>query len=106
MLPLFVTVPGAPVVKIPAPTDPPPPIGPDAAMGPLFEMVPPPRTAIPVLPVINPLELTFPAPVNDTPLPLDEVSVPLLITVHLVPDAPSMASLPEAVEVTVPVLVM
>jgi hypothetical protein len=48
----------------------------------------------------------MPAPARETPYPVDELSVPLLLTVQTDPDAPSMASAPPAVEMTAPVLVI
>jgi hypothetical protein len=83
--------------------DPPDPRLPDVPIDPVFATLPPPLITTASLALMTPLVVTVPAAANDTPMPVDDLSVPLLVTLQMVPDAPSMSS---AVEVIVPVLVM
>ncbi len=55
---------------------------------------------------MDPVLETTPLPASEMPVPLDELTFPAFVMLHVVPDAPSMASVPEPVEVTAPVLVM
>jgi len=48
----------------------------------------------------------MPAPASDTPLPPEDVTLPELVMVQVIPAPPSMPSFPAPLDVTVPVLVM
>src|SRR5579871_6331931 len=71
-----------------------------------FVTLPPPRTTTPSTPDIEPELDTVPAPNRRMPYPLADVTVPALPIVQVMFDEPSIASRPDPVAPTLPVVVI